>query len=275
LKIVASHNLGKLGAEEGKPVLVPWRWFYSQPTLPLWIALLLLLVVPKENRNWRAWLILVLPLAALALRLAVSSASADIDLLMQLIVTFACAWASVWLLAPTLSKGNRPRMFFSALGVMLVVGLVSYLSYFGFWCSSQAPVMVICFWTAGSVSLLLALMLSGICCRGGFDPVVLSFWLMLWLPAVTVVGMIGIVGITVIMSGAGFGAGFIAMIIIQILVVSLIFSIFLYLVNLPVMLLARLTKCYRRRLRDMAYRDPFDDDLTGQAAFADEHPVAV
>ena len=64
LQIVASHNLGEVGAKEGKPAVVQWSWFDSKPTLPLWIGLFLLLVVPRENHKWQVWLILVMPLLA-------------------------------------------------------------------------------------------------------------------------------------------------------------------------------------------------------------------
>jgi len=279
LKIVASHNLGKLGAEEGKPVLVQWRWFDSKPTLPLWIALLLLLVVPKENHKWQAWLILVVPLGAVALRLFYFvpslGSSAGFDLLIQLIVTFAITWAAVWLLAPYLGSGSRLRAFVSALAVMFVVGLVAYLGYFGFWCSSQATARVICFWIIGCVSLLLALALSGACCRKMFHTGVIAIWLILWLPVVTAIGMAVGFGAMILIFEGGLGPAFIIQVVLSVVFGALFVSGFLYAVNLPVMALAGLTECYRERLRAMVYRDRFEGESLVQATLADGNPFEV
>ncbi len=277
MKIVASHELGKVGAEEGKPVLVKWRWFDSKPTLPLWVGLFLLLVLPKENRKWQAWLILVLPLMAVALRLFYFvpwlGSDAGFDLLIQMIVTFAIAWAAVWLLAPYLSSGSRWRATALAAAVMFVVGLVAYLGYFGFWCSSDGPAGVMLFWGVGSPSLLLALALSGVCCRKEFHPAMIALWLVLWLPLFTAIAVgVGFSTMMLIIEG-GLGPAFIFQVILSVLFGSLVISGLLYAVNLPVMFLAGMTDCYRERLRAMVYRDrvgdsPFEQGpLTGDSPF--------
>ena len=280
MKILASHNLGELGAEEGKPVLLQWSWFDSKPTLPLWIGLLLLLVVPKENRKWQAWLILVVPLLAAALRLFYLipslGSSAGADALIQGVVTFAIAWAAVWLLAPYFSTGSRLRAIVSALLVMFAVGLAGYLTYFGFLFSLDTLGPALCFWAVGCVSLLLALALSGACCRQTFHPGLIVAWLMLWLPVVTAIAiLVGMVAVGLISGGAG-GLG---VILIQIVVAVLFGSLFvsgaLYAVNLPVMILALLTSCYRGRLQAMVYRDPFEGDSLVQAPLAGGNPFKV
>ena len=273
---MASHNLGKLGAEEGKPVLVQWRWFDSKPTLPLWIGLLLLLVVPKENHKWQAWLILVVPLTAVALRLFYFvpslGSSAEFDLLIQLILTFAIAWAAVWLLAPYLGTGNRLRAFVSALAVMLGVGLVGYLAYFGFSFSSETLGPEICFWTVGCVSLLLALALSGACCRETFHPGLIAAWLILWLPVATAIGGAVGFGAMILIVERALGPAFILQVVLSVVFGSVFVSGFLYAVNLPVLLLAGVTDCYRDRLRAMVYRDPFEGDSLVQASLAGGNP---
>ena len=273
---MVSHNLGELGAEEGKPVLVQWRWFDSKPTLPLWVALLLLLVVPKKNHKWQAWLILVVPLGAVSLRLfyLVPSfgSSAQFDLLIQLIVTFAIAWAAVWLLAPYLSTGRRLRAIVSALVVMFAVGSVGYMAYFGFSCSSETLGPAICFWTVCCVSLLFALALSGACCRKTFHAGMIAIWLILWLPLVTAIGMAVGFGAMILIVQGGSGVAFLVGVILSVLFVSPFLAGFLYAVNLPVMALAGLTECYRERLRAMVYRDRFEGDSLVQASLADGNP---
>ncbi len=279
MKIVASSNLGKLGAKEGKPVLVPWRWFYSQPTLPLWIGLLLLLVVPKENRKWQVWLILVVPLLAVALRLFCFvpslGSSANFDLLIQFIVTFAIGWAAVWLLAPYLSTGNRLRAFVSALAVMFAVGLVGYLACFGFSCSMETLASSICYWTTCCVALSLALALSGACCRKTFHSGLIALWLILWLPLVTAICMVvGVFSMFLISRGP---VDLVSLVSIGLMVLfgSLFVSGFLYAVNLPVLLLAGLTDCYRERLRAMVFRGSSGDNPFGPTPVIDDRPLDV
>ncbi len=81
---------------------------------------------------------------------------------------------------------------------------------------------------------------------------------MLWLPVVTAVGMTGTMGVMIIISEGSLGVGFLIMMVLQIFFVSLFFSIFLYLLNLPVLFLAWRTECYRMRLQNMIYRDPLE-----------------
>lgn len=274
---MAAHDLGKLGAEQGKPVLLQWSWFDSKPTLPLWIGLLLLVVLPRENHKWQAWLILAVPLAAAALRLFYLipslDSSAGFDGMIQIIVTFAVAWAAVWLLTPYFSTRSRLRAIVSALLVMFAVGILGYVTYFGFSFSLDTLVPSICFWAVGCVSLLLALALSGACCRDTFHPGLIVAWLTLWLPVVTAIGMLIGMLLVGLMSG---GAGGFAVILLQVALAVLFGSLFvsgaLYAINLPVMILALLTDCYRDRLRAMVYRDPFEGDSFAQTPLADGNP---
>lgn len=234
-------------------MLFDWRWYDNAPLLPLWAALAFLLIAPRKNRNWRAWLILVVPALAAALQLLFLipslGASFGFDLLVQLLITFALAWAFVWLLAPYLATGNRLRNFFSALAVMMAAGLAAYLGYFGFWCSAQEPAMVICLWSVGSISLLAGWMLSGACCRSGPRPGKTALWLVLWLPVITAICLIAVYSVVVMGIVGRASIGLLFGIVLQLLIMSLLLSAILYAASLPVLVLARLTDCYRGRLR--------------------------
>ena len=214
-----SHNLGKLSAEEGKPVLVQWRWVYSQPTLPV--------------------------------------------------------WGAVWLLAPSLNTGNRFRTFVSSLAVMFAVGFVGYLAYFGFSCSMETLASVICFWTVGCVSLPLALTLSGVCCRKTFHSGLIALWLILWLPLSTTIGMVVGVFSMFLISGGPVDLVSLVSIGLMVLFGSLFVSGFLYAVNLPVLLLAGLTDCYRERLRALVFRKLSGDTPFVPTPVLDDRPIDV
>ncbi len=256
MKIVASSQLGKVGAAEGQPVLVQWRWFDSKPTLALWIALAAMLVLPKQNRSRHAWLILVVPLTALPLRLfclmPTLASSAGFDLLIQVIVSFAVAWAIVWLAMPYLSIQSRRRNLLSIAAVMLAAGLLAYLGYFGFWIEFPEPVMVICFWCVGSLALAAALQLSGISCRGKYHTGKFALWFVPWLLIATMVCLTLVLGTVILIVDGPPRMGFILAFVVQILIISGFLSGLLYLINLPVLLLAGRTDCYRDRLRRVA-----------------------
>lgn len=256
--------------------MVQWRWYYSRPTLLLWVALALLLVVPKENRKWQAWLILVVPLLALMLRLfyfvPALAASDDFDFFVQLVVTFAIGWACVWLAAPYLSAGNRVRSWFLAAAVMLGAGFLAYVGYFGFWCGTEA-VITISMWSMGAVALLIALPLSGICCRRRFHPGIVAAWLLLWLPIAMGMGVIMMYGGTFLAQG-GFELRFLAIFLIPVLFLSGFGAAILYALNAPVLLLAGLTDCYGERFRSMLYRPLPDSNFDSGESVGGDNPFA-
>ena len=261
LKIVASSPGSEVIASEGKPVLMPWRWRYSKPTLLLWVALLVLLVVPKENRNWQAWLILVVPALALLLRLfylipSVGSSS-GFDLLIQFIVTFAIGWACVWLAAPFISGESRRRSLLLAGAVMMGVGLLAYLGYFGFW-SGTTGTMTIFMWCLTCVALLLSLGVSGKCCGGHVHPGMLALWLLLWLPVVTAACVVTMYTSTMLIQGVS-DLTILFIMIVPMLFMSAFGSAFLYIVTAPILLLAGLTDCYGERFRRMLSRAPREE----------------
>ena len=64
LSVVAEQNLGDLGPSETEPVYVKWRWYYHLTSVPIWLLVVILLIVVKENRSWAAWLIMVPALLA-------------------------------------------------------------------------------------------------------------------------------------------------------------------------------------------------------------------
>lgn len=273
---MAASPLGKVGAAEGKPVFMQWRWHYSRPTLLLWIALAMLLLVPKENRKWQAWLILAVPLLALSLRLFYLvpslAASDQFDFFVQLLVTFAIGWACVWLAAPYISGGSRWRSWFLSGMVMLGAGILAHLGYFGFWCGTEA-VMTILMWSMGTVAMLIALPLSGICCRRRFHPGIVAAWLLLWLPIAMGTSVIVMYAGTILVQG-GFELRFLAILLIPILFMSGFGAAILYALNAPVLLLAGFTDCYRERFRSMLYRPLPESDSDGDVSVGGDDPFA-
>lgn len=117
-------------------VEVHWKWYYSFPTLPLWIVLLLITFLPKRNRQERIWPILITPLIAEAIYQLLSwnitaREAGSIDTIIYLFIGLAMAWSAVWILAPWLSRGSRFTTSVKQLVLILLLGIVALGGYYG------------------------------------------------------------------------------------------------------------------------------------------------
>ncbi len=255
LTILAAAQLGDLGApkgEGGKPVQLAWRWHYSVPGLALWGLLGGLLVIPRENRKWQVWLILVLPLLAFLGRWLVSSDQFEVDMLFYTVATFVLAWTCVWLSAPYLRQRTRKQAYWSVFSVMFIAGLLAYLGYFGFWCSTEMPGFIVIVWIVSSASLTLALLLAGLFCHRKFRVGRLTAISGILLPIVTgPVFIIAWCGAFLVLEGPVSFLQFILGNILPLAIISLVLSCILFVVTLPVLVLAGLTDCYRERLQSL------------------------
>ena len=54
MRIVATEQLGELGAGESAPAVFQWHWYYQAPSLTLWLLTCGLVVLLQGNRKWRA-----------------------------------------------------------------------------------------------------------------------------------------------------------------------------------------------------------------------------
>ena len=129
--MVASADLGGLGAKEGVPVTYNWTRASLLPAALPWLAILVLLVF-KPNRCPRAWWILA-PVAFLSCGIGFlpelwpSMPSQIGEILPDLVSALAFGVAAVWLLSPYLKSRFR---ILNVLGFLLVLegfGLVIYV----------------------------------------------------------------------------------------------------------------------------------------------------
>jgi len=247
LKVVAAQDLGILGHAEGTPVLTQWRWYYNVPSVPLWILLLALVVVPQHNRQKQALLILVLPLLAAGFALLVQWLSPTSEDAGQFVLALAIAWASVWLLAPWLAHGGRVRRLFHAVAVMGVVGCVAYVGFFGAWASSDVTWPVIGSWASCCLGLIAGAALTGLCCGGKCTAYHILLWPLVWIPAVMVCCVTVMMSIAMLAAGASLGVTEVVMVMVTSLIGSGFAAVALYMFDLPVLLLGALSSCYRGR----------------------------
>jgi hypothetical protein len=192
LSIIASQDIGSLGPKQSAAVVVPWRWYYHCPSLALWLLLVGLLLVVKDNRRAPAWLILVPVLAvtviwSLLARL-VSLPAESAESAGGFLVTLAASWAAVWLIAPWFASRKVAMALALALATMLAGGAAYFLSVYGLPSNADfsfgAGIHVVV-----TLALVLGTVLSGNCCRKSYRLGRFMAWLALWVVVVTTVSI--------------------------------------------------------------------------------------
>ena len=256
MRIVASQDIGSLGPKEGTPVLFHWRWYYSVPTLPIWALILLLLILPKANRQAQAWLILIpLGLVLVVWRMPATLLSVPdgpTETLSFYVASVAMAWSVVWLLGHWLAIRNRIVTFFLALGTMLAVGLLSHYCHYED-ADGLASSLISC--GIACVILLLAMMLTSAICRKGYSPRKFCLWLLLWM-GVAALGVllsaaaIGAIVLMILQPGVEIGAQLARMVIVAAIGSAFVGGI-LYVSNLPFLILAFKSPFYQDRFESI------------------------
>ncbi|MBN2024798.1 MAG: hypothetical protein JW809_18610 [Pirellulales bacterium] len=213
----------------------------------------MLLVVPRANRNRQAWLILILPLPLAAfwqVLWLVLGPSYALESMALWTTSLAIAWASVWLVTPWLGGTGRARACIGALGVMAAALALAYVGYFGLWVSAQTSLRTAALGVSLAVPLVVATALAARQRPAGRARP--SFgWLALGLVVFVEVCVL------VVMTPANFGpraffsGRFLEQFVLQSQPIVAALVVFLFLFNLPVMLLCSYNSCYRQRLETM------------------------
>jgi hypothetical protein len=213
---------------------------------------LALLIVPRANRNPRAWLILIPPVLVILLwqmpmRLF-SIPSPDADFLGLVLKSVAIGWTAVWLLGDWLARRHGAVAFLAALVIMFGTGALVGLSYFGV-SFDREVIRSSVLYSIGALSLTLGMTISGLCCRHLYSAVRVMLWLVLWLGLSVLASTLvwGIVAVVV----EGLGLAFLPMLIFQATIISAVLGGILYLINLPFMILAFRYTFYRERFQSV------------------------
>lgn len=243
LRIVGSCAMGELGPSESQPVFFHWRWYYHVPTWPLWTLILLLLVVPKPNRNRQAWLILLpLGLVLLVWRMPFTLLGAPASITETFgffVVTGTMAWSAVWLLGQWLSTRYRIFTFLLLAAVMLAFGLFSYACQFE---DTRQWARLSFYYVLWVLIPLLAMMLSGYHCRRIYSSRRFLLRLLVWI-GVFPLGLLLVFAAIALAMGGGPPLA----VLVPISMMWLLLAGILYLVNLPFLILAFNSPFYRER----------------------------
>ena len=193
--MVASADLGGLGAKEGIPVAFNWMQASVLPVALPWLAILLLLFF-KPNRCPRAWWILA-PVACLTWGIGSLSdlwpsiPSGASDALHDSVAALAVGVAAVWLLSPLLKSRFR---ILNGLGFLFVLEVFS-LVIFAItqdWNETASQAAAACVGLAICAAFIpIAAGLAGLLCRQRYRPLVLcggtfvtllGLWMLVLLP---------------------------------------------------------------------------------------------
>jgi len=179
LTIVASADLGALGAKDGSPLDYHWTLPSIAPLLLPWLAILGLLAL-KPNRCAAAWLIW-LPLGCvIAFTLApLPILPSGTDFFLDVIAALAIGLAAVWLLPDSLGRPHR----FTFLRILLALAGFSALAAAskGWSLMTTELLQVAILLAMGVLASSLALSLAGLICRGRYRPLGLYLWLFILL----------------------------------------------------------------------------------------------
>ena len=225
-----------------------WRWYHSIPSLALWLVLAAAIIFIKANRTPRILLILV-PLMIvnvlwfLLTKMMNFNSSADVEMFNMMFNTMAAWITFLWLFAPKLSRYNPWIALFLNFALIALFFSLGIVSYFGFGFPQDA-VMALVILTMLALSMLLGFILAGWRCRKRYGPIRFMLWLAVWLIAVCLSSMVVFCVIMCFVQEAPIQ--FFTM-LLAVVVVGLVFALFLYLINLPYMILAMRSSFFRER----------------------------
>jgi hypothetical protein len=249
---VASQDLGELGSKEAKAVVYNWKWYHSAPALALWVILAGAIVLVKDNRNWRALLILI-PLLIVHLLWSIflkmmPIASSQLPIFSQIFVSLTIGIAVVWLLAHKLANRNRFITFLLALATMAIVCFAGVISYSGLNFSvttSGATILL----SVLTLTIMFALALTSWSCRKRYSSVRFMLWLAGWCVGVCILSMLVFSGFWMLTSSVRVPIS-LYLYLVMVLSQTLVIGGLLYAALFPFMILTFRSSFFRKRFYD-------------------------
>lgn len=245
LRFVSSSDIGDLGLSQGLEVVYNWRWYHSTPSLALWLVLAAALILIKKNRTPRILLIFVplLIVNVLWFLLTQISSPGDDEMFNMMFNSLVAGITFLWLFAPKLGRFNPWIAFFLAFALITMFFLLGIVSYLGF-VFSRETMVILPMLTVLALAMLLGFVLAGWRCRKRYSPVRFMLWLAIWMVAICLASMILFYIITFFIQKVPIP---ITRILFMASIVGLILAIFLYVINLPYMILALRSSFFRER----------------------------
>ncbi|MBW7989904.1 MAG: hypothetical protein FVQ84_07805 [Planctomycetes bacterium] len=169
-----------------------------------------------------------------------SSAAQQFDMLFQ---SISISISVMWLIAHKLGNRNRFVTFLLTLALMAVLGLVGAISYCGLTFSQQTGGEVIIL-AMLALAMLLGFVLTGRQCRNRYSGLRFVLYLALWTIAVCLASTLVFYPIVFIIQQVPVP---ISTVLLVALISGLAFGTFLYVINLPFMILVFYSPFFRER----------------------------
>jgi hypothetical protein len=183
LKIVASADLGGLGAKDGAPVEYNWMLPGFAPLLLPWLMILGLLAL-KPNRRAAAWLIW-LPLGCVSvLTVLPPEMPGGAHFFLDAIAALSFGVAAVWLLPTYLRQSHRIVTFFCVLIALAFFSGLAFVFRQGWGLLGPNTLESAVVLGVGIFASAVALSLGGWICRARFRPAGLYVLLLVSLAAI-------------------------------------------------------------------------------------------
>ncbi|MHC4325296.1 MAG: hypothetical protein ACYSUX_13615, partial [Planctomycetota bacterium] len=224
-----------------------WKWYYSAPGLVIWLILIAVLVLLKSNRNFNA-LFIFIPVLALSLLWwlfikIIPMPSLGVHQFATIFQSMMIGIAVLWLTANNIEKfGNFVKFLLSMVTVVVVAGFgtLSYSTRL-----SNQTILFIALFVFMTFAVLMAITLSRRFCGKRYNPVRFMLWLVLWMLLFGIFATLGyfVIGSIILSSWPSD----LRSVLLQVTVIGLIFGLFLYLLNLPFMILGFVNPFFRER----------------------------
>ncbi len=244
---MASLDIGGLAAKGSPAVTYTWNFVNNISGLVVWLVLLAVFVLFRENRNRKALLVLV-PLFVvnvlwLGIKKATGMPSSSVTQFDFIFNAFTVGLTIVWLVSHKFAGLNRFVIFLLALIVLDLTYVLNIFSFSGF-AFDDETVMLTTFFCVAATTTLFGFVLAGWRCRRRYTALRFMLWLAVWCIAVCVIAMFIYVVIAFVIMGQSTSLG---ALFVLILFTGLIVGGILYVLLLLFMILAFKNSLFRER----------------------------
>jgi hypothetical protein len=259
LKIVASSDLGALGAKDGLPVEYDWVLPGIAPLLLPWLFILGLLAL-KPNRHAAAWLIW-LPLGCVMAftLLPPPILPSGTDFFLDVVAALAVGLAAMWLLSNYLRQTHRLLTFFCLLFTLAGFSAVAAVAKQGLNLLTSESLQVGAVLAVAVSASAAALSLCGLICRGRYRPAAIYPWLLVLLSAMWLAIAAPFFLIALVASGGGIAWSEFFIPVLMVAAVN-------YATLLPFLILSSASPLFRERLKALLHVQPDTPPLLSATA---------
>ena len=238
--------MGDIGPQQGEAASFNWKWHYSAGKWIIWLALVAAFAIPQANRNIRILLILIpLGIVNLLWWIFMKYANMNSTDVLQFSIIFnsmAVSMTVLWLVANYFKRFRGAVRFLLSFVVIVGVASLGTLAYSTEFSTETAMFLVL--FAFMTLTILIAITLSRRLGGRTYHPVCFMLWLVLWMFIGSLIITSGFVLICSIIFSLGPDSS--AAILIFIIGGS-VFGLFLYVLNLPFMLLGFAHPLFRER----------------------------